>query len=350
MTLGRQIAIPHLVRIKPGALDRLGIYVKREGFQRVALLFSDGLPQDLTTRAKLALKNSCIDVITQLAVAEASVERSEGILAELPNVLDCVIGLGGGKALDTTKFIGHLMQKVTLVVPTSLSNDGFCSPQSSLTVSGKRQSMPSMMPSGLVVDTEVCLQAPKVLWQSGVGDLVSKITAVRDWKLAFHRAKTPVDDFAALLSDASVFQFMGRPEYDLEGMRLLATALMLNGVSMSVAGNSRPASGSEHLISHALDATSAQPRLHGLQVGVAAYLLSQLHQDGTEAISELFTKTGFWETIRSAPFSRREWRTAIKLAPSMKSNFFTILSEADQTDRLMRIIESDPVLEACFGE
>ena len=80
--------------------------------------------------------------------------------------------------------------------------------------------MPSAMPFGVILDTAVCLDAPEILWHSGVGDLVSKLTAVTDWKMAFHAAGTPVDDFAALLSDASVYQFLARPTRDLEGMKI----------------------------------------------------------------------------------------------------------------------------------
>ena len=172
-------------------------------------------------------------------------------------------------------------------MPTSLSNDGFCSPQSSLTFGDRRQPLASAMPFGVILDTAVCLNAPDLLWHSGVGDLVSKLTAVTDWKMAFHAAGTPVDDFAALLSDSSVFQFMGRPKRDPEGMRLLGTAFLLNGISMAICGSSRPASGSEHLISHALDRVSKRPRLHGLQVGVATYLVSLLARSELRRVSRL---------------------------------------------------------------
>lgn len=88
-----------------------------------------------------------------------------------------------------------------------------------------RKSLPSGLPFGVVVDTRACLQAPDVLWLSGVGDLIAKLTAIRDWKLAYHERGEPVDDLAALLSTATVYQFIGRPVRDLEGVRLLATAL-----------------------------------------------------------------------------------------------------------------------------
>ncbi|MHC1751188.1 hypothetical protein [Humidesulfovibrio sp.] len=83
---------------------------------------------------------------------------------------------------------------------------------------------------------------------------------------------------AAPLSDASVRQSLARPAFDAQGMTSLATSLMLNGIAMEICGSSRPASGSEHLVSHALDATRARPRLHGLQVGVATYSMCRLQR------------------------------------------------------------------------
>src|SRR4029078_11880134 len=124
----------------------------------------------------------------------------------------------------------------------------------------------------VIIDPGVCRDAPAVLTLSGVGDLVAKFTAVRDWKLAFHATGEPVGAFAALLSEGSIHAYLSHPVFDLDGIRLLATVLMLNGIAMEICGSSRPASGSEHLISHALDATSARPRLHGLQVGLATYI------------------------------------------------------------------------------
>ncbi len=257
--------------------------------------------------------------------------------------------MGGGKALDVAKYVASLAGLPYFAAPTSLSNDGFCSPQSSLTLQGKRKSLPAELPYAVVVDLDVCRGAPLALWHSGVGDLCSKFTAVADWKLAFHACGTPVNDLAALMSDATVYQFMARPSRDPEGIQLLATALMLNGVAMEIAGSSRPASGSEHLISHALDMMGARPRLHGLQTGTAAYLVSELQGGGNQQrIGQLFANTGFWETVRSQPFSKAEWKTAVEMAPSVKDGFHTILSERDAWPQIETAIESDHALRGCF--
>lgn len=201
----------------------------------------------------------------------------------------------------------------------------------------------------MIIDTDACLAAPELLWLSGVGDLVAKLTAVRDWKLAFHATGEPVNDFAALLSDATVHQFISRPRHDELGARLLGTSLMLNGIAMEICGSSRPASGSEHLVSHALDSLASRPRLHGIQVGMATYLVSRLQGEmHSDTIDRLFRECGFWDAIRRDPLPRNEWLEAFRLAPAIKTDFYTVLSSRDCLTDVSAILVSDPVLQGCF--
>lgn len=336
--------IPSLVRMKPGALNRIGIYCDRNGFGRVTLLHSDGLVDTIRHRAESSLRNYGIDVTGCLPIRSTDFADVTKIFHNLPSKTSAIIGLGGGKALDVAKYVAFLGRHPYLAVPTSLSNDGFCSAQSSLELNGARRSLPAAVPFGLVVDTQVCLEAPRELWLSGVGDLVAKFTAVADWKLAFHENGEPVNDFAVLLSDASVWQFIGRPDFDLEGMRLLGTALMLNGIAMAICGSSRPASGSEHLISHALDQCAARPRLHGLQVGVATFLVSLLQKNNSEIIDRLFEQTGFWDHLAADPFDKSDWLDAVRRAPAIKPDYYTIFSSRDCWPEICQILESHPRL------
>lgn len=343
-----QIRVPKLVRIKPGALSRLGVYLRREDCDHVLVLTSP-LPEDIARTAGTALKEENITAVDWSVVDGNSFEGAVRIFGLMPKKVQAIVGIGGGKALDTAKYIAFLARLPYMAVPTSLSNDGFCSPQASLTLAGKRRSLPAVLPQGIVLDTQVCLGAPKKLWLSGVGDLVSKLTAVVDWKLSFHNTGEPVDDLAALLSDATVYQFLAAPGFDMAGTGLLGTALMLNGIAMEICGSSRPASGSEHLISHALDAFSARPRLHGLQVGVASYIVSRLQGKGQDKlIARLFEQTGFWDAVREDPFFREEWRGAVRMAPTIKEGFFTILSTRDCLPEVERILDQDPALAGCF--
>jgi glycerol-1-phosphate dehydrogenase [NAD(P)+] len=348
MLIPKQTAIPALVRVKPGALDRMGIYAERHEFARVLLFFSQDLDDRLIGRLTSSLRSHNIQILLQAPVESIGFEEVTKLFSQSPANADAIIGFGGGKALDVAKYIAFLCGRPYLSVPASLSNDGFCSSQSSLTFGDRRRPFPSAMPFGVIIDTAMCLDAPETLWHSGVGDLVSKFTAVTDWKMAFHATGTPVDDFAALLSDASVYQFLARPKRDLEGMTLLGSALLLNGISMSICGSSRPASGSEHLISHALDSVSNRPRLHGLQVGVATYLMSLLQGQNSKRIAALFDATGFWRAIATDPFDRAEWLEAARVAPSIKSDFYTVLSSRNCLPEIEAALHCDPNLQPCF--
>ena len=347
MQQATQIYVPSMVRIKPGALRRLGIYLKRENMSP-ALVLASPLPDPIARTAREAIDGEKIPLVDWVVVDGNSFENAVKIFAGLSKEVKAIVGIGGGKALDTAKYIAFLARLPYIAVPTSLSNDGFCSPQSSLTLGERRRSFPAALPRGVVIDVEVCLGAPKSLWLSGVGDLVSKLTAVVDWKLAFHQVGEHVDDLAALLSDATVYQFVGAPTFDAAGTALLGTALMLNGIAMEICGSSRPASGSEHLISHALDAISKRPRLHGLQVGLATYVIRRVQGSDGATIDALFGKTGFWEEIRRDPFSREEWLEAVRMAPGIKENYYTVLSSRDCVPEITALIDTDPALRGCF--
>ena len=342
-----QIDIPSLVRIKPGALQRLGIYLRRENLTP-ALVLSSPLPESIERIARDSISEHKIELADWVVIDGNRFENAVQIFSKLPKRIQAIVGIGGGKALDMGKYIAFLARLPYIAVPTSLSNDGFCSPQSSLTLENKRRSLPAAMPQGVIVDVNVCLGAPKSLWLSGVGDLVSKLTAVVDWKLAFHARGEPVNDLAALLSDATVYQFVAAPTFDATGTSLLATALMLNGIAMEICGSSRPASGGEHLISHALDAISKRCHLHGLQVGVASYIVNHLQGKANETINTLFQKTGFWDEIKRDPFSRSEWVEAVRLAPNMKDDFYTILSSKNCLPEVRQLLDTDPTLQGCF--
>src|SRR5262245_2305586 len=93
-----QIAIPTMVRGKPGALDRLGIYLRRERHQRVAVLVSKGLLPPLLERLARSLKEQAIETATWVEVADNDLESAARLFADLPGKVSAVVGLGGGKA------------------------------------------------------------------------------------------------------------------------------------------------------------------------------------------------------------------------------------------------------------
>ena len=131
-----QIAIPTLVRVKEGALDRVGLYLQRADHRRVAVLLSQGLVAPLQERVKSSLANHAVEVVTWVEIANNELESAARFFVELPTGTAAVVGVGGGKALD-----GPTSPSTRLpyyAVPTSLSNDGFVPPVQSLTIRGQR--------------------------------------------------------------------------------------------------------------------------------------------------------------------------------------------------------------------
>src|SRR5262249_44372546 len=155
-----QIAVPTLVRAKDGALDRLGLYLARCGHRKVAVLVSAGLVPPLPDRLARGLKEQGVEAVAWVQGSNNDLESTARGFADLPKGVTAVVGTGGGKALDVAKYVGFLSRLPYYAVPTSLSNDGFCSPQSSLTIRGKRRSLPAALPFGVVIDTAVCRDAP----------------------------------------------------------------------------------------------------------------------------------------------------------------------------------------------
>jgi glycerol-1-phosphate dehydrogenase [NAD(P)+] len=127
-------------------------------------------------------------------------------------------------------------------------------------------------------------------------------------------------------------------------VRVVASSLMMAGIAMEIAGSSRPASGSEHLISHAYDRLAEKPSLHGLQVGAASYAVSHLQGDTYELLKKSIQDSGFLSFMEKHPLSRRDFIEAVKFAPSVKEDFYTVLSERGAIENLLAFIEKDELM------
>lgn len=347
--MGTQIQIPTLLRIKPNTLYKLGKYLRRNDFQRVALFYGEGMQELLGEKVNISLDSSEIRIVRTEVVTGNDIEAVVGSAFALPRGADAIVAVGGGMAIDYAKYAGFLAHKPVIAVPTAISNDGFASPGASLKVAGRRTSCPASIPFGVVLDTAVIAGSPPRFTFSGIGDLLTKYSAVTDWKLSYWETGEQVNDFAVLIALQSVENLVQFPEKsieDLEFIKLMAGALVMSGVSMEVSGSSRPASGSEHLISHAYDKVAAQPSMHGLQVGVASIGTMWLQEHPKlEAVMGVMAETGFLHFVKEHPLDRAAFIEAIRVAPSIKEGYFTILSDKANVERLVEFVETSPVWE-----
>lgn len=342
------VKIPTLLKIGSGEISNIGKYLKRSSFDNIACFYSKGIEELFGEKINNSLDEYNIKVLHKDVIDEIDIENIIHTAFKIPKKVDALVGVGGGKALDYSKYCAHVLGLPFISVPTSTSNDGFCSPNSSLLVEKKRKSVTATIPYGVVVDIDIIKSSPDICIFSGIGDLISKITAEHDWLSSARKHKEDFSDFSYLIAQNSVLDILNYKDADYRNedfLYKLVVSLLMNGLSMEIAGSSRPASGSEHLISHALDSLANEPQMHGIQVGVMTYLCSYLQNNQFETVKSFLTSIGFFDFVAQKPFVKSELIQAIKKAPEMKENFYTILSEENALSRAIAFIESDETMK-----
>jgi glycerol-1-phosphate dehydrogenase [NAD(P)+] len=345
------IAIPALLKVESGALSRIGDYLKESGIKKVVIFFGNGLIEMFGAAVMDSLKAADIEVLEYLELDSVCLEDITALAFNLPSKTQAVIGLGGGKVIDAAKYTGFLRKLPFISVPTSASSDGFSSASASLIIDGRRNSVPARMAYGIIVDTAVIKSAPDRFLYSGIGDMVSKITALYDWKYEEAMGYSEVNDFALMIAKKAVNSFVRTPFDSIKDdlfLKELLDSLAMSGIANEIAGSSAPTSGSEHLISHALDKMSEAPQLHGIQVGIATYLMSLVHQHRYKRVHTIFTDTGFFDYVETLNLNVADYEQAIDMAPTIKPFRHTYLHEETYRQSAKELLHTDPTLKKIF--
>ncbi len=266
-------------------------------------------------------------------IRDAQVKTAEKISREAKEKgITIFLGVGGGKSIDVAKYGASINQGYFISIPTAASHDGIASPFASLKGTGKPTSVKAVTPYAIIADIDIIAKAPKRLLRAGVGDLIGKLTAVKDWELA-HRVKGEYfGEYAAqlaLLSAKHVLRYheliaSGNPD----GVRVVVEALISSGVAMCIAGSSRPASGSEHLFSHALDLLMPGKALHGEQVALGTIMMLYLYGDPKwRRVRRIMKKIGLPTTAKELGIPPEIIVKALLLAHKIRPERYTILGE-----------------------
>jgi glycerol-1-phosphate dehydrogenase [NAD(P)+] len=346
-TSTHRIAIPSILEVGKGNISSIGIFIKKGMFKKVSIYFGEGIKELFGDDICSSLKAADIEISKMEIVSDIKFEEISIKAFEISNDVEALIGVGGGKAIDAVKYMSFLKKVPFISIPTSTSNDGFSSAGASLLVNGRRMSLPAKTPYGIIVDIDVIKGAPEKFIFSGIGDLVSNITALYDWKFEEENGKVIIDDFATMISKKAVNSFV-RTEFksikDDLFLKELVDSLTLNGISMEIAGDSSPASGSEHLISHALDKFLEHPELHGIQVGIATYIMAKVQDHRAERITKVLKETGFFEYVKTLKLKKEDFKRAIDEAPLIKPNRYTYIHVEENRILAKKIVDEDEIL------
>ena len=334
-----------LVAVGSGAMEELPAFIRQEGFGYVCLV------ADPTTAAVAGEK--CLQLL-QCAGIKAKLiclrhldfdEATVGeVLVGIPADCDLMVAVGSGSVSDMTRFVSHRTGRPYCTVATAPSMDGYASSVAALHAAGMKVTLEAQTPLAIFGDTDVLKDAPYHMIAAGLGDLMGKFTCLCDWKLS-HLING--EHYCARLAELvescvdNVLSTADRArERDAQVVGHIMEGLVLAGVDMSLYGNSRPASGCEHHMSHYWEMLFPQqgrtPALHGTQVGVGTVLV-------LKAAEALLTREVDFAAARRAAkkYDAKAWEREIRRAYGSAADGVIALERAAQKNaaegRLARI-------------
>lgn len=214
---------------------------------------------------------------------EAAIAKIED---RLPEGADLIVGVGSGVINDLCKHVSFTHGLPYAIAATAPSMDGYASVGAALILGGMKVTLNARPPMAIIADTRVLAGAPMEMIKSGWGDIVGKYSCLNDWKLSrllrgeyFCQTVYDLVMETARRVEALASGVAAREE---EAVAQLMEALVVVGIAMSYVGNSRPASGSEHHLSHyfeitgILNGTPYYP--HGTDVLYASVVTARLRE------------------------------------------------------------------------
>ncbi|MGH2729685.1 MAG: iron-containing alcohol dehydrogenase, partial [Actinomycetota bacterium] len=257
---------------------------------------------------------------------------------------DVVVAIGGGRCIDVGKLAAARAGLGLVTVPTQLSHDGICSPVAVVPdESGRTESLGAVVPRAVFVSIPTLVDAPPDSLRAGLGDLLANPFALRDWKLAAEHGLDTLDQRSWDLSEQSfdlVEPYLDgdRLGSDPELFRRVADALVLSGMAMICAGTSRPASGGEHEISHAIDELFEGRALHGAQVAFGCIFSAALYGVDTGQFRARLRGLGLPDHPGDLGLGIDDTTRLLLAAPGTRPGRFTILEDADLDDSAARAL------------
>ena len=203
------------------------------------------------------------------------------VLAKLEGDVEVIVAVGSGTIHDIARFCAHERGIRFVSCPTGASVDGFCSTVAAMTWYGFKKTLPAVAPEIVLADTEIIKNAPMELVRSGVGDIMAKYTALADWKMAHVLTNELLCEKIYSIMQRAVDTVMQSVPGIVRGEESayadVTYALIMSGIAMQMMGNSRPASGAEHHISHMIEMEPEAfpvkfPAMHGEKTGVGSLI------------------------------------------------------------------------------
>lgn len=326
--------LPRLIVVGDKNISEFGNFLSSlNNSKKVSLISGEHVKKALQDKIERSLTLSKIRFVWHLAKTN-EIEKINQVQNEVKkDKSDLVIGVGGGRSVDTAKMIAFNLKKSFVSMPTAASHDGIASPFVSIR-GDKPYSVVASAPFGVFVDIDIIKKAPKRLLASGCGDLIANIIAVNDWKLGRDKTGEYYGRYSADLALMSAQIVIENSElFSKKGVdvRVIVEALISAGVASCIAGSSRPCSGSEHLFSHALDKIAPNIGLHGEKCGIGSIMMAKLQGQDWKKIIKVLKSVGAPTSAKEIGLKSEFVIEALMIAQDLRPERYTILKEVKMT-------------------
>lgn len=326
--LARMLTSPLFIDVRSGAIGGLGALLADRRISadgRVAVAVGPGQGERVVEALAGSLSNADV-----FPVAGGSLTAAGALQTQLQTAsYDALVGIGGGRTLDVAKYAATRLGMPMVSVATNLAHDGLASPVSSLDHDGGKGSFGVAMPMAVVVDLDYVRTSPPRMVRSGIGDVVSNVCAIADWELAGRERGEPIDGLAVTFARTAAESLLHRGDGigDDAFLTVLAEALVLSGMAMAAAGSSRPCSGGDHEILHAVDRLYPGTGNHGELAGVGALFCSWLRGDEVRVrqIAGCLRRHGLPLTAAHLGLTQEQFASVVLAAPATRPDRYTIL-------------------------
>ena len=345
-TKSKTMIFPREIIVGHNTTQQIAELCDRLGRRKSALIVADKKTKKLSGEDIFKqLKKASYEVQEKTVSAPTVSEVNHVINFANKNNIEMLLGVGGGSVIDITKLAAYELKKPFISVPTSAAHDGIASPRASLKHSKGSVSKTATSPIAVLADTKIIMKAPYRMLASGCADVISNISAVMDWDLAHRLKNEEFSTHGAVLAKTAAEMLIENAEDIKEGREeaswLAVKAMIVSGVAMSVAGNTRPASGAEHMFSHMLDHLGPgimlkgkrhKKPLHGEQCGVGSIMMVYLHGGDWKNIRDALKKIGAPTTSEELGVSKKKIIEALVKAHEIRPERYTILGETGLTE------------------
>ena len=328
--------LPRLIEIGEKNIGSFGKFLNSLNKpKKVSLISGINVQKVLKTKIEKSLKIKKIQFVWHTSINNQikSINKIEKDVRKDNSNL--IIGIGGGRSVDTAKLISYNLSIPFVSLPTAASHDGMASPFVSIK-SDKPHSIIASAPMGVFVDIDIIKKAPAKLLASGCGDLIANIIAVKDWQLGHENKKEYYGRYAADLAMMSAKIVMeNSTEFAKKGLdaRVIVEGLISAGVASCIAGSSRPCSGAEHLFSHALDKIAPGIGLHGEKCGLGSIMMAKLQGQDWEKITKTLKDVGAPTTAKEIGLESELIIEALIIAQGLRPERYTILKQIKMTKK-----------------